>query len=124
MSGVRVPLRPLVKWSLSGFKRLASLGEAISMKKQFHLCEELQFIIDCEMTAGNVLSSQPELADWPSKGSIFVSLERDLHRSHYQFPTGIKHSICTDPHLGWHDECDCLLHGHLLVAGTTHPPSS
>lgn len=88
------------------------------------ICDELLFIIRMELARGNELATGPEVANWPRQGSVFASLKSDLAMSGYSVPSGVRHSICTDLHYGWHDECHCEIHGDLLVAGTTHQPGS
>ncbi|PCE30988.1 hypothetical protein BZL54_17320 [Burkholderia ubonensis subsp. mesacidophila] len=46
----------------------------------------------------------------------------DLHLSVIGLGPYIKHTACPDPHYGWHDECFCELHRHLLVGGRTRLP--
>ena len=43
----------------------------------FKLCEELQSILDKEITAGNVITELPCCTNWPQEGRIFVSLKID-----------------------------------------------
>ncbi|MGN7983001.1 hypothetical protein [Burkholderia sp. 22313] len=83
------------------------------------LCADLHAIVHRELKLGNALPEQPVRADWPTKGGVFAALRDDLHLHGLTLPTYIRHSVCTDPHYGWHDECFCERHGHLLVAGRT-----
>ena len=87
------------------------------------LCAELEMILQRELRLGNVVQDGPTRTDWPAKGSVFVALRDDLHLSQLAIALPIQHSVCSDPHYGWHDECTCELHKHMLVAGSTKPPS-
>ena len=86
------------------------------------LCAELDAILQQELRLGNVVQDGPTRTDWPAKGSVFVALRDDLHLSQIAITAPVQHSICSDPHYGWHDECTCGLHKHMLVAGSTKPP--
>lgn len=86
------------------------------------LCAELEAILRDELGHGNAVQDGPVRAQWPSEESVFVALRDDLHPAAIELSTHVKHTVCTDPHYGWHDECFCELHRHLLVAGRTKPP--
>ncbi len=86
------------------------------------LCTDLDAIVREELKFGNALSEQPVRADWPTKGGVFAALRDGLHLQALTLPAHVRHSVCADPHYGWHDECFCEQHGHLLVAGRTKPP--
>lgn len=86
------------------------------------LCDDLDAIVRDELRLGNVLPESPVRADWPTKGGVFAALRDDLHLHALTLPPHVRHSVCTDPHYGWHDERICERHGHLLVAGKTKPP--
>ncbi|KAB7770358.1 hypothetical protein [Xanthomonas sp. LMG 12461] len=86
------------------------------------LCPELQALLQRELASGNRIAEPPRRTDWPHPGSVFVSLKRDLRSDVAALPAMVRHAICTDPHYGWHDECYCTTHQHLLVAGATKPP--
>jgi hypothetical protein len=86
------------------------------------LCPELAVILASEVGKGNRLKDGPSKADWPEPGSVFAALTSDLRSEPSNFPASVRHSICQDPHYGWHDECYCTIHRHLLVAGETHSP--
>ncbi|WP_148716788.1 hypothetical protein [Chitinolyticbacter meiyuanensis] len=88
--------------------------------KRGALCAELQRVLDSELPRGNRLASPPAVTDWPQPGSVFAALEQEL-ACRSTLPPQVEHAICSDPHYGWHDECYCPLHGHLLVAGQTRP---
>ncbi|AMV07809.1 MULTISPECIES: hypothetical protein [Xanthomonas] len=89
---------------------------------QGNLCPELQALLQRELASGNRIAEPPRRTDWPHPGSVFVSLKRDLRSDVASLPATVQHAICTDPHYGWHDECYCSTHQHLLVAGATKPP--
>lgn len=65
------------------------------------------------------MTDGPTRADWPAKNSVFVALRDDLHLAQLTLAPSVQHSVCRDPHYGWHDECVCELHKHMLVAGVT-----
>jgi hypothetical protein len=90
------------------------------MKTSVQICKELQFIIDKELDVGNIFLDKPRITDWPKKGDIFAYLKNDLNFSNYSIPKEVNYSICTDLHFGWHNQCTCLIHGNLLVAGVTN----
>ena len=83
-------------------------------------CPELQAILNAELVLGNALSEKPRITDWPNEKSVFGALVYDLKSDKTKLQKGVRYSICTDPHYGWHDECYCEIHKHLLVAGSTH----
>ncbi|WP_311639810.1 hypothetical protein [Rothia aeria] len=83
----------------------------------FKLCEELQSILDKEITAGNVITELPCCTNWPQEGSIFVSLKNRLTAGKKVLTDDVYHSINNDIHYGWIDECVCKIHHNLLVAG-------
>ena len=84
-------------------------------------CAEIQALLENELVCGNSLSDGPAVANWPAPGSIFAALKNDLSIKKYLMPKGVKHRICIDINFGWHDECLCETHQHLLLAGTTYP---
>lgn len=86
------------------------------------LCPELQALLERELVRGNAMQEPPHQADWPERGSVFVALRHDLRSAVNDLPAAVRHAVCRDPHYGWHDECYCELHKHLLVAGATKPP--
>ena len=86
------------------------------------LCPELNEILLMELKSGNSLVEPPAQADWPEKGAVFAALVNDLSSNTKEFSSSIVHSISTDPHYGWHNECFCKIHKHLLVAGKTKHP--
>ncbi|CAD6527568.1 hypothetical protein ACFQ3P_12930 [Paraburkholderia sabiae] len=94
----------------------------MTKKNTAALCPELAAILANELAQGNRLKDGPNKADWPEPGSIFAALEFDLRSDPSSFPESVRHSICRDLHYGWHDECYCTIHRHLLVAGETHHP--
>ena len=77
----------------------------------FKLCEELQFILDEEIT------ELPRCTNWPQEGSIFVSLTNRLTAGKKVLTDDVYYSINNDIHYGWIDECVCKIHHNLLVAG-------
>jgi len=79
------------------------------------LCEDLDAIVREELRLGNVLPETSVRADWLRKGGVFAVLRDDLHLNALTLPAHVRHSVCTDPHYGWHDECLCERHGHLNV---------
>ncbi|MBN3761216.1 hypothetical protein [Burkholderia sp. Ac-20365] len=83
------------------------------------LCPELAAVVERELASGNRLKDGPIQTDWPEPGSIFAALVSELCRESSPLPDSVRHSICRDPHFGWHDECYCTIHRHLLVAGDT-----
>ena len=83
------------------------------------LCKELEAVLKYELNLGNELIEPPQKADWPSVGSIFARLKNDMQMDKYVLPQGVMHLICSDIHYGWNDECMCIIHKHLLVAGQT-----
>lgn len=83
------------------------------------LCPELDAILRAELSAGNQLGEGPVRTDWPQPGSIYAALRDSLRVPLGELTGPVKHSICRDPHYGWHDECFCERHGDLLVAGST-----
>ncbi|UYB51807.1 hypothetical protein OCJ37_17830 [Xanthomonas sp. AM6] len=86
------------------------------------LCPDLQRVLDRELAQGNRLHERPHRTDWPHPGSVFASLTHDLRSAPGDLPAAVRHAVCRDPHYGWHDECYCEIHQHLLVAGATKPP--
>ncbi|WP_369940511.1 hypothetical protein [Xanthomonas medicagonis] len=86
------------------------------------LCPELQALLERELGAGNRMHEPPRLTDWPHPGSVFVALKYDLRSGVAGLPAAVSHAVCRDAHYGWHDECYCETHRHLLVAGATKPP--
>lgn len=86
------------------------------------LCPELAAILQRELDAGNVLKEGPVKAGWSEKESVFAALEFDLRSDSKPSQAPVRHSICNDPHYGWHNECYCELHKHFLVAGATKHP--
>ncbi|RQS11405.1 hypothetical protein DIE07_11735 [Burkholderia sp. Bp9002] len=88
------------------------------------LCAELDAILRNELRLGNAVQEGSVRAQWPSEDSVFAALRDDLHLSAIALPPHIKHTVCTDPHYGWHDECFCERHRHLLVAGQTKLPKA
>lgn len=80
------------------------------------LCPELDALARKALSAGNTFSQPPACHDWPERNAVFAALEKDL-------PPQVKHSINTDPHYGWHDECFCTVHKDLLTAGSVKRPS-
>lgn len=86
------------------------------------LCSELQALLERELGQGNRMQEPPHRTDWPEPGSVFVALRHDLRSAVDSLPAAVRHSVCRDPHYGWHDECYCEIHRHLLVAGVTKPP--
>ncbi len=87
-----------------------------------NLCPELQALLQRKLASGNRIAEPPQRTDGPHAGSVFVSLKRDLRSGVASLPATVQHAICTDPHNGWHDECDCTTRQHLLVAGASKPP--
>ncbi|MCG6630559.1 hypothetical protein GFB77_20275 [Acinetobacter baumannii] len=87
-----------------------------------NLCPELQALLQRELAIGNRIAEPTRRSDGTHAGSVAVSLKRDLRSDVASLPATGPHAICTDPHHGWHDECDCITHQHLLVAGATKPP--
>ena len=45
----------------------------------FKLCEELQSILDKEITAGNIITELPRRTNWPQEGSVFVSITNKIN---------------------------------------------
>lgn len=90
---------------------------AVSRNEIALLCLELNGILSMELKRGNTLKEPPVRADWPEKGSVFAALVNDLSINFNALPPSVVHSISNDPHYGWHNECFCKLHKHLLVAG-------
>ncbi|MGW8394175.1 hypothetical protein [Pseudoduganella sp. HUAS MS19] len=91
------------------------------MKSTTLFCEELAPILARELASGNSLSEKPTVTDWPSKGSVFAHLSKDLAIPKAALPDIIEASICNDPHYGWYQELFCPKHQHLLVAGMPKP---
>lgn len=90
------------------------------MSMQAKTCSDLQFIIDNEITSDNVFLSEPKMVNWPRNESVFAALNNDLNLATYQRPATVQHSICTNSHFGWHDECQSVEYKDLLVSGITH----
>jgi len=90
--------------------------------REMPLCPELQALLDRELGQGNCMQEPPHCSDWPEPGSVFVALRHDLRSAVDDLPAAVRHTVCRDPHYGWHDECYCELHKHLLVAGATKLP--
>jgi hypothetical protein len=88
-------------------------------ERSSNLCPELDAILRFELHLGNVVTDGPTRADWPANGSVFAALRDDLHLAQLTLAPSVQHSVCHDPHYGWHDECCCELHKHTLVAGVT-----
>ena len=42
----------------------------------FTLCEELQSILDKEITVGNVITELPRCTDWPLEGKYFCFINK------------------------------------------------
>lgn len=84
------------------------------------LCACLQGVLKTEINRGNSVLEVSE--GWPSADSLFISLSKDLNERKYRgrVPSSVTFSICADPYYGWHNECFCQTHKHLLVAGKTH----
>lgn len=90
--------------------------------RKVEFCAEINSILESEISTGNLLLEAPAVTDWPASGSVFSALKNDLNIRNDTMPKGVKHRICTDLHFGWHDECLCEIHKHLLVAGVTRTP--
>lgn len=86
-----------------------------------HLCPELDRLLQMELSGGNRLGEAPTVTDWPSKGSVFASLMKDLKTLGAERPSCVRHSVMNDPHYGWYEEYFCETHQHLLVAGSARP---
>ncbi|WP_035988659.1 hypothetical protein [Paraburkholderia caribensis] len=94
----------------------------MTKKNEVAICPELAAILASEIASGNRLKDGPNRTDWPAADSVFAALEFDLRADASRLPKPVRHSICRDPHYGWHDECYCTIHRHVLVAGATHHP--
>lgn len=92
------------------------------MKPTTSLCAELDAILHAELRRGNQLAEGPVRTNWPEHGSVYAALTESLKTLPGELSGPLKHSICRDPHYGWHDECYCERHKHLLVAGSTQHP--
>lgn len=91
------------------------------MKSTTLFCEDLAAILAKELANGNALTEKPTVTDWPSRGSVFAHLSKDLTTPKSALPDIIEASICNDPHYGWYQELFCRKHQHLLVAGSPKP---
>ncbi|MBN3752063.1 hypothetical protein G3N95_03860 [Paraburkholderia sp. Tr-20389] len=94
----------------------------MTKKNAVTMCPELAAILASEIAQGNRLKDGPSKTDWPQADSVFAALEFDLRSEPSSLPESVRYSICRDLQYGWHDECYCSIHRHLLVAGETHLP--
>lgn len=88
------------------------------MKMRTLFCEDLAAILARELASGNTLTEKPCVTNWPSKGSVFAHLSKDLTTPMNALPDIVEASISNDPHYGWYQELFCRKHQHLLAAGS------
>lgn len=94
--------------------------------EKIEICECLRELLEAELKLGNSIGQYTATSNWPHPNSKYIALKNDLKTdikllNHAQ---NISYQICRDPHYGWHDECECLIHQDMLCAGNTKPFSS